>query len=86
VVNDNFAYGRTRVDLEPPGPLPEIVSQPRWGALGVGSEVVHHFADPAARLAHPPGLILEVQADAALVRWAPGDRTPWCPLVNLVKR
>jgi hypothetical protein len=86
VVNDNFGHGRIRVDAQSPTPPPQIAPNPEAAALELGAVVVPHYADPAARIAHVPGLILSIEDDRALVRWAPGDRQGWYPLSELVKR
>jgi hypothetical protein len=86
LVNDNFGHGRIRVDAQSSTPSPQIVPNPDGAALEPGAVVVPHYADPAARIAHVPGLILSIEGDQALVRWAPGDRHGWCPLSELVKR
>jgi hypothetical protein len=86
MVNGNHGHGRVRVQVRPGGPELPLAPNLDAAALEVGHEVLPNFVDPRARAQHVPGVILRLMDDQALVRWAPGDRQDWLPVLYLVKR
>ncbi|MEV4621564.1 hypothetical protein AB0J74_23000 [Asanoa sp. NPDC049573] len=86
MVNSNYGHGRVRVRAQSDAPGPQLAVNPDAASLGVGDVVVPNYADLTAQADHPPGVILQIAAGLATVRWAPGDRTTQVPREHLTKR
>jgi hypothetical protein len=86
MVNGNYGHGRVRVGVHPGRPDLPLAPNPDAAALEVGNVVLPNFVDLRARAQHVPGVILRLMGDRAFVRWAPGDRQDWLPVLYLVKR
>ncbi|GAA2625849.1 hypothetical protein [Paractinoplanes durhamensis] len=85
MVNDSFGHGRVRV-AGPSTRVPRIVPNPAAASLALGTVVVPHYDDPAARARHSPGVIIELANGQARVRWQTGGPATWWPLSSLVKQ
>ncbi len=65
MVNENFEHGWARVSL----PKYRLRPNSAAGLLRKGDIVKPNFANTKARRDHPPGVILKIDGDTALVRW-----------------